>query len=202
MASEAGSSDSNELDPIYFERLNLSDCTGARRKLKFTPRRALSANNSFNSFQSLPHSDESSTTCSQPDSEPTCKKYRKKTGFVNKMPPMGIFWDIENVGVPKQKSAAAIVEKIRGVFLKDYRESEFMVVCDVKKEQPLIMQELHDSQVNLIHVSSTSKNAADDKLRQSLRRFSDVHPAPSAILLITGDINFAADLFDLRYIFS
>ncbi|KAH1026039.1 hypothetical protein HUJ05_010628 [Dendroctonus ponderosae] len=146
MASEAGSSDSNELDPIYFERLNLSDCTGARRKLKFTPRRALSANNSFNSFQSLPHSDESSTTCSQPDSEPTCKKYRKKTGFVNKMPPMGIFWDIENVGVPKQKSAAAIVEKIRGVFLKDYRESEFMVVCDVKKEQPLIMQELHDSQ--------------------------------------------------------
>ncbi|XP_019758563.2 meiosis regulator and mRNA stability factor 1 isoform X2 [Dendroctonus ponderosae] len=199
MASEAGSSDSNELDPIYFERLNLSDCTGARRKLKFTPRRALSANNSFNSFQSLPHSDESSTTCSQPDSEPTCKKYRKKTGFVNKMPPMGIFWDIENVGVPKQKSAAAIVEKIRGVFLKDYRESEFMVVCDVKKEQPLIMQELHDSQVNLIHVSSTSKNAADDKLRQSLRRFSDVHPAPSAILLITGDINFAADLFDLRY---
>lgn len=65
---------------------------------------------------------------------------------------MGIFWDIENVGVPKQKSAAAIVEKIREVFLKYYRESEFMVVCDVKKEPPLVMQELHDSQVNVLFV--------------------------------------------------
>lgn len=51
----------------------------------------------------------------------------------------------------------------------------------------------------MIHVSSTSKNAADEKLRQSLRRFAEVHPAPSAIVLISSDINFAADLSDLRY---
>lgn len=51
----------------------------------------------------------------------------------------------------------------------------------------------------LVHVSSTSKNAADEKLRQSLRRFGELHSAPSAVVLISGDINFAADLSDLRY---
>lgn len=54
-------------------------------------------------------------------------------------------------------------------------------------------------QVNLIHVSSTSKNAADEKLRQSLRRFAELHKAPAAIALISSDVNFAADLSDLRY---
>lgn len=53
--------------------------------------------------------------------------------------------------------------------------------------------------VNLIHVSSTSKNAADEKLRQSLRRFAELHEAPAAVALISGDVNFAADLSDLRY---
>lgn len=53
--------------------------------------------------------------------------------------------------------------------------------------------------VNLVHVSSTSKNAADEKLRQSLRRFAEVYKAPSSVVLISGDINFASDLSDLRY---
>ena len=54
-------------------------------------------------------------------------------------------------------------------------------------------------QVNLIHVAATCKNAADEKLRQSIRRFADIHGSPAAIILISGDINFAADLSDLRH---
>lgn len=53
--------------------------------------------------------------------------------------------------------------------------------------------------MNLIHVSSTSKNAADEKLRQSLRRFAEIFPPPSTVVLISSDINFASDLSDLRY---
>jgi hypothetical protein len=56
--------------------------------------------------------------------------------------------------------------------------------------------------VNLIHVASTCKNAADEKLRQSIRRFADIHGSPAAIILISGDINFAADLNDLRHRYS
>lgn len=48
-------------------------------------------------------------------------------------------------------------------------------------------------------MSSISKNAADEKLRQSLRRFAEVYQTPAAVLLISSDVNFAADLCDLRY---
>lgn len=51
----------------------------------------------------------------------------------------------------------------------------------------------------LIHVASLSKNAADEKLRQFLRRFGEIYPPPAAVVLISSDINFASDLSDLRY---
>ena len=54
-------------------------------------------------------------------------------------------------------------------------------------------------QVNLIHVASTYKNAADEKLKQSIRRFADIHGSPACIILISSDINFAADLSDIRH---
>lgn len=54
------------------------------------------------------------------------------------------------------------------------------------KEKNRIIQELNDAQVNLIHVAATCKNAADEKLRQSIRRFADIHSAPAAIILISG----------------
>lgn len=53
--------------------------------------------------------------------------------------------------------------------------------------------------MNLIHISATAKNAADDKLRQAMRRFADTHQHPAAVLLISGDINFTPDLSDLRH---
>ncbi|XP_021942540.1 meiosis regulator and mRNA stability factor 1 isoform X2 [Zootermopsis nevadensis] len=115
------------------------------------------------------------------------------------LPPIGVFWDIENCQVPKGRSAVAVAQIIRDRFFDGYREAEFLVVCDVKKENSQVIQELNDAQVNLIHVASTCKNAADEKLRQSIRRFADIHGSPAAIILISGDINFAADLTDLRH---
>nr|XP_008196767.1 PREDICTED: meiosis arrest female protein 1 isoform X2 [Tribolium castaneum] len=172
------------------QKFNLSDSTGTRAKFRFPPKPRLSksVNNSYVSSQS------DSSTSAQ-----SSRKPKRKTTQSNRLPPLGIFWDIENCQVPKNTSASAVVQRIREFFLEKYREAEFLVVCDVKKERPQVIQELHDSQVNLIHVASTSKNAADEKLRQSLRRFAEVFPAPSAVVLISGDINFAADLSDLRY---
>lgn len=77
-------------------------------------------------------------------------------------------------------------QAIRDRFFEGYREAEFVVVCDVTKENSRIVQELNDAQVNLIHVAATCKNAADEKLRQSIRRFADIHSAPAAIILISG----------------
>lgn len=55
-------------------------------------------------------------------------------------------------------------------------------------------------QVTLVHVNAIAKNAADDKLRQSLRRFAHTYPAPSTVVLISGDVNFSPELNDLRHI--
>ncbi|XP_013142960.1 PREDICTED: meiosis arrest female protein 1 homolog [Papilio polytes] len=113
--------------------------------------------------------------------------------------PIGIFWDIENCQVPRGCSAIDVVAAIRAKFLPGRREAEFVVVCDVRKEAANRLQELNDSQVNLIHVCGTQKNAADEKLRQCMRRFGELHTAPAALLLISGDINFASDLSDFRH---
>ncbi|XP_014290029.1 meiosis regulator and mRNA stability factor 1 isoform X1 [Halyomorpha halys] len=123
----------------------------------------------------------------------------RSDGSPQRLPPIGVFWDIENCQIPHGKSAVLVVQAIRERFFSGYREAEFVVVCDVKKENPTIIQELNDAQVNLIHVASTSKNAADEKLRQSMRRFADIHGFPAAVVLVSGDINFASDLCDLRH---
>ncbi|XP_076269311.1 meiosis regulator and mRNA stability factor 1-like protein isoform X11 [Rhynchophorus ferrugineus] len=190
-------SSSNEKEKRDQENQISSNCTGTKPKMKFP------AHPSLNVIENNSSQSDSSTSSVTFDSFTvgsyhSTRRTKKRSGFAKKLPPMGIFWDIENVQVPKQKSAASVVQRIREVFLDNYREAEFVVVCDVKKEKPQILQDLHDSQVNLIHVSSTSKNAADEKLKQSLRRFAEFHPAPSAIILISGDINFAGDLSDLR----
>lgn len=113
--------------------------------------------------------------------------------------PIGIFWDIENCQVPRGCSAIDVVAAIRAKFLAGRREADFVVVCDVRKESAFRLQELNDAQVSLIHVCGTQKNAADEKLRQCMRRFGELHTAPASLLLISGDINFAADLSDFRH---
>ena len=41
-------------------------------------------------------------------------------------------------------------------------------------------------QINVVHINATAKNAADDKIRQSLRRFSDSHPPGTKVILISS----------------
>jgi len=40
--------------------------------------------------------------------------------------------------------------------------------------------------VTVIHINAVSKNTADDKIRQALRRFAAEHPAPATVVLISG----------------
>ncbi|CAH2260947.1 jg17721 [Pararge aegeria aegeria] len=126
-------------------------------------------------------------------------RFRHHKQRANASVPLGVFWDIENCQVPRGCSAIDVVAAIRAKFLTGRREAEFVVVCDVRKETPHRLQELNDAQVNLIHVCGTQKNAADEKLRQCMRRFGELHTAPASLLLISGDINFAADLSDFRH---
>ncbi|XP_044005441.1 uncharacterized protein LOC122850347 [Aphidius gifuensis] len=112
---------------------------------------------------------------------------------------MALFWDIENVRVPKGKTAEVLTQIARSTFSNGYNEIEFVVVCDVTKETEKDIKDLIKSKVKLIHISSTSKNAADEKLKQSVRRFADIHGNTATVALISSDINFAPDLSVLRH---
>uniref|UniRef100_A0A665VF09 Meiosis regulator and mRNA stability factor 1 n=1 Tax=Echeneis naucrates TaxID=173247 RepID=A0A665VF09_ECHNA len=115
------------------------------------------------------------------------------------IPPVGVFWDIENCSVPSGRSAAAVVQRIRSRFFQGHREAEFICVCDISKESKAVIQELNNCQVTVAHINATAKNAADDKLRQSLRRFAETHTAPTTVVLVSSDVNFASELSDLRH---
>ncbi|XP_029431876.1 meiosis regulator and mRNA stability factor 1 isoform X2 [Rhinatrema bivittatum] len=115
------------------------------------------------------------------------------------LPPIGVFWDIENCSVPSGRSAVAVVQRIREKFFKGHREAEFICVCDISKENKEVIEELNNCQVTVAHINATAKNAADDKLRQSLRRFADTHTTPATVVLVSTDVNFALELSDLRH---
>ncbi|XP_007422060.1 meiosis regulator and mRNA stability factor 1 isoform X1 [Python bivittatus] len=119
--------------------------------------------------------------------------------LLENLPPIGVFWDIENCSVPSGRSAVAVVQRIREKFFKGHREAEFICVCDISKENKEVIEELNNCQVTVAHINATAKNAADDKLRQSLRRFADTHAAPATVVLVSTDVNFALELSDLRH---
>ncbi|XP_048869446.1 meiosis regulator and mRNA stability factor 1 isoform X2 [Brienomyrus brachyistius] len=122
-----------------------------------------------------------------------------ESGLQENLPPVGVFWDIENCSVPSGRSAVAVVQRIRTCFFLGHREAEFICVCDISKESKEVIQELNNCQVTVAHINATAKNAADDKLRQSLRRFADTHTAPATVVLVSSDVNFGSELSDLRH---
>ncbi|XP_031419446.1 meiosis regulator and mRNA stability factor 1 isoform X2 [Clupea harengus] len=130
----------------------------------------------------------------------TSQKYGSPdSGTQESLPPVGVFWDIENCSVPTGRSAASVVQRLRARFFPGHREAEFICVCDISKENKDVIQELNNCQVTVAHINATAKNAADDKLRQSLRRFADTHTAPATVVLVSSDVNFASELSDLRH---
>lgn len=113
--------------------------------------------------------------------------------------PIGVFWDIENCQVPRGKSAMALVCHIREQFFQRCLEAEFMCVCDIRKESAEVIQELNLAQLTVVHVNAVGKNAADDKLKQCMRRFVDIHGSLAVLVLISGDVNFSTMLSDFRH---
>jgi len=72
---------------------------------------------------------------------------KQRRHVAESLPPIGVFWDIENCGVPCRKSALAVVNRIRERFFNGHREAEFMCVCDISKENREVIQELNYAQV-------------------------------------------------------
>lgn len=142
--SSTDSKRSDSTDEFNISALNLTKCRRTRPKFRYplSPRLCKSDNNS--SCTSC-HSDSSAS-----DGQLLKGRRKNRRKPTKTLPPLGVFWDIENCHVPKNKSASSLVHRIREIFMVNYREAEFVVVCDVKKENAQIIQDLHDTQVSVL----------------------------------------------------
>lgn len=114
--------------------------------------------------------------------------------------PIGIFWDIENISIPKHKSIPNLIKTIRNAFCTGvYYEDDFVAVFDVTKELKQLSNDLSAANVTIVHVPALAKNAVDEKLKNMIRKFCNRYNVPVAILLLSSDINFSPLLTELKY---
>lgn len=55
--------------------------------------------------------------------------------------------------------------------------------------------------MTVAHINATAKNAADDKLRQSLRRFADTHTAPATVVLVSSECLWGLSTARIQFCF-
>ena len=117
--------------------------------------------------------------------------------FLNKSP-VGVFWDIENCSIPRGINTYMLVNEIRSIYsIYNLLEGEFDVVGDIYAiNNNVVIKQLNDMQVNLLHVCSYSKNASDEKLKQLILRFIMNHGSASVIILISSIVFFLSKCFN------
>ncbi|XP_074598761.1 uncharacterized protein LOC141853349 isoform X2 [Brevipalpus obovatus] len=108
-----------------------------------------------------------------------------------------VFWDIENVGVPKSMRPREFVEIIRKSVLapNNLVVDEFFCVCDTVKiglKSTEFLESLNRAGVTTVHISSTSKNAADEKIIDLMCKYVD--KGGGSVVLIAGDVNYVNHL--------
>lgn len=112
---------------------------------------------------------------------------------------LGIFWDIENCRMHFWNVPLA-VQKIKHLMSLKHPDcnnaaAEFICACDVFKfKDTKFFDQLNKVGANVLHVNGSAKNAADDKLKESIEKFADMYGKNSIIILISGDADFAPTL--------
>ena len=72
---------------------------------------------------------------------------KKETQRLGSKKKVSVFWDIENVRPNKNSSVLSFVGKVRNLFVEDFFEAGFIVVCDVRKETKELVDQLNEVQV-------------------------------------------------------
>jgi uncharacterized membrane protein len=109
--------------------------------------------------------------------------------------PLGIFWDIENcpnLNILRKKSNG-IARALRN-FIEDKHPEctfplEFCCAWDTRNKED-ISKRLSNNGIDVLYANATSKNAADEKLKEEIDKFIYQHGPNAMVVIITGDINF------------
>ncbi|XP_054164642.1 meiosis regulator and mRNA stability factor 1-like [Oppia nitens] len=115
----------------------------------------------------------------------------------------GIFWDIENCGIPQLERAATVVQSVKtfirskfeGLVGEQPEPCVFYCSCDTRNLDPRHVEGLNRTGVDILHVNPVrvppNKVDADTKLMECIQKFVDHHNNKCAVFVITGDIDFA-----------
>uniref|UniRef100_T1KGJ0 NYN domain-containing protein n=1 Tax=Tetranychus urticae TaxID=32264 RepID=T1KGJ0_TETUR len=111
--------------------------------------------------------------------------------------PCAVFWDVQNVNVPKGKSVDFIVDLVRSAIIKPYNLDEifFFCVCDFRK----LSSNIGHSLTNLDFLAYDGfKDSADNKIIDLMRKFVKFAGQDCTIILLSGDGDYHGTLRDLK----
>ncbi|XP_025017023.1 uncharacterized protein LOC112539064 [Tetranychus urticae] len=114
--------------------------------------------------------------------------------------PCAVFWDIQNVGIPKGQTVDSIVDLIRSTVIKPYNLNEifFFCVCDVHKLPSNVANSLIALDVDIVQAYNGVKDSADIKILDLMRKFVKVAGQECTIILLSGDGDYYGTLSDLK----
>jgi hypothetical protein len=110
----------------------------------------------------------------------------------NNCRPIGIFWDLETCRIPDGKSVKHLVKRIIDYIIVDQMIDKidvFYCFCDSIKLTKRLINQLNQSNVDILHVNSGSKQF-DSKLRTRIEQFLYRYAINSTkLVLITADLS-------------
>uniref|UniRef100_T1KGI5 NYN domain-containing protein n=1 Tax=Tetranychus urticae TaxID=32264 RepID=T1KGI5_TETUR len=114
--------------------------------------------------------------------------------------PCAVFWDIENIGVPKGQSVASIINQIRSTIIKPYNLNEifFFCICDVHRLPANVGHSLIALDVDIVQAYNGVKNSADIVIMDLMRKFVKFSGQDCTIILLSGDADYYGTLSDLK----
>uniref|UniRef100_T1KGI4 NYN domain-containing protein n=1 Tax=Tetranychus urticae TaxID=32264 RepID=T1KGI4_TETUR len=114
--------------------------------------------------------------------------------------PCAVFWDIQNVGIPRGQSANSIVNLIRSTIIKPHNLNEisFFCVCDVNKLPANVGNSLIALDVDIVQAYNKFKDSADIKILDLMRKFVKHAGQDCTIILLSGDADYYGTLSDLK----
>ena len=117
---------------------------------------------------------------------------------VKPLEPVALFWDIENVHVPKGVEAHAAADAVCSLFPQAAQKS-FEAYCNISVLSSNVATGLSAAGVKLVHVPP-GKNGADLHIIQAVNDFITALrvPAQGIVVLLTSDANFLPLLQSIR----
>jgi uncharacterized C2H2 Zn-finger protein len=114
---------------------------------------------------------------------------------------ISIFWDLENVQIPRAQKPFDIIQRIRQMLVisRGLHELGFTCYCDVATISKINQLSLTHANVRISHVPDRKPGGVDRQILLDLDRFERAHRPPATIVLISGDIDFVGKLADLRH---